>query len=196
VADWLRIEGYDGYSVSIDGDVRNDSTGDVLSRFRGADGFMRVKIDGRPVMLHRMLWRSFRCALRRSDTLRFLNGDRSDVRLSNLELSGKHSGRKSRSGEKVDGTAAAIDRMLGMSWGEMCEKYDASFHTLKVKVSRAPTDGMLRWMVGRMLLDCAVLEARIGRTMYAVQLARVRMLGAHVDARVSVLAKRVAYAFV
>src|SRR5687768_11909078 len=84
--EWSYIDFAPNYAISSDGTVlslkgRNPR---VLRPWLNTRGYWQVDIDGRPFLVHRLVAHAFLSAPFTDCRVRFINGDRSDVRLANL----------------------------------------------------------------------------------------------------------------
>lgn len=94
IEEWKKVPTAPGYSLSNQGRVRNDRTRRILKRILAERGFFKVNlINGTErvtVNIHRMVAKLF---IPNPDSLPeviHINGDKSDMRVSNLEWAGHH----------------------------------------------------------------------------------------------------------
>ena len=87
--EWRPIENYSNYEVSDVGEVRNRSTGKVLSDFVDKDGYHIVHVRSGGVCynrrVHRLVAEAFLENDPNRDQVNHKNGDKADNRISNLE---------------------------------------------------------------------------------------------------------------
>lgn len=84
--EWRKIDGKPNYSVSDNGDVRNDNTGRILKPHRGTSGYYQVMLGRKtsPLYVHRLVAQAF---IENKDNLPqvdHINGDKTDNRVENL----------------------------------------------------------------------------------------------------------------
>ena len=84
---WIKIEGYDNYSVSSEGRVRNDKTGYILKPLLDTGGYCQVKLcpNNRRVSLHRLVANAFIPNPDNLPQVNHRNEDKTDNRVDNLE---------------------------------------------------------------------------------------------------------------
>lgn len=86
---WKRIEGFENYSVSDSGLVRNDKTGKLLKPCNGSTGYIFVHLykNGtmKNVKLHRIIAQAFIPNPNHAKCVNHINGDKCDNRIENLE---------------------------------------------------------------------------------------------------------------
>ena len=138
---WKKIEGYENYSVSNMGRVRNDGTGKVLKSEIDIDGYYRVTLypGKKKFKIHRLVSIAFIPNPNELPYVNHKNEDKTDTRVENLEWctpkynvnygSGIEKMLKSRNGTfkpkqcVVDGviyiSISEAARQLGMSIGSL-----------------------------------------------------------------------------
>ena len=86
---WKKIEGYDNYSVSDTGLVRNDTTGKLLKAFDLDTGYTIIHLYKNKKMknlkLHRVIAQAFIPNPKQEKCINHINGNRHDNRIENLE---------------------------------------------------------------------------------------------------------------
>lgn len=86
---WKQIEGYENYSVSDTGLVRNDLTGKKLLPYRTKKGYWRLHLTKNGVqkkfLIHRLVAQAFIPNPDNLDTVDHINGDKTDNRVENLQ---------------------------------------------------------------------------------------------------------------
>lgn len=85
---WIKIKGYENYSVSSEGRVRNDRTGKVLKCIYSGTGYCVVNLwDKTPKCktIHRLVAQAFIPNPDNLPQVNHINEDKSDNRVENLE---------------------------------------------------------------------------------------------------------------
>ena len=89
--EWKKIDGYENYSVSSEGQVRNDKTGRILKAYRMKNGYFRVDLRKKGEVKHFRVHRLVAQAFIENDSpltktqVNHINEDKSDNRACNLE---------------------------------------------------------------------------------------------------------------
>ena len=86
VVEWKKIEERPNYSISNDGQIRNDKTGRILKPYKGTAGYYQVMMGRKtiPLYVHRLVAQAF---IENPDNLPqvdHINGDKLDNRVENL----------------------------------------------------------------------------------------------------------------
>ena len=86
---WSKIRGYDNYSVSENGDIRNDGTGKLKSARLNRYGYPVVDLysngERRSERIHRLVAEAFVPNPDGKKQVNHINGDKTNNRLDNLE---------------------------------------------------------------------------------------------------------------
>lgn len=84
---WNKINNFPNYSVSEDGQVRNDKTGRILKFYKKPSGYMQVEMGHRtkPQYVHRLVALAFIPKEDGKTQVNHINGNKSDNRVENLE---------------------------------------------------------------------------------------------------------------
>lgn len=86
---WKKIEGYEGYSVSDEGRVRNDITGTVLKPYPFRNGYLGVMLKGdnkyKHVRVHRLVAKAFIPNKNDKPQINHKDENKTNNRASNLE---------------------------------------------------------------------------------------------------------------
>lgn len=86
---WKQIEGYEKYSVSDTGLVRNDLTGKTLLPYTTKRGYLRINLTENGVqkkhLVHRLVAQAFIPNPENFDTVDHINGVKADNRVENLQ---------------------------------------------------------------------------------------------------------------
>ena len=86
---WKKIEGFPNYSVSDDGQVKNDLSERMLTLFDNGLGYKVVHLskdkNKRTVRVHRLVAQAFIANPQEKSCVNHINGNKSDNRVENLE---------------------------------------------------------------------------------------------------------------
>lgn len=86
---WKKIDGFDNYSVSTVGDVRNDKSGENLTAWRTKNGYWCVNPSQNGITqrfyVHRLVAQAFIPNPAEKEQVNHINGVKSDNRVENLE---------------------------------------------------------------------------------------------------------------
>ena len=81
---WKKIDGFENYSVSTFGKIRNDKTGTIRKLQNYTNGYYSVRINGKNLLVHRLVAKAFVDNPERKPVVDHLNGNRKDNRADNL----------------------------------------------------------------------------------------------------------------
>ena len=86
MTEWRKIEGKPNYSVSNNGEVRNDKTGRILKTHTGTAGYNQVMLGRKtsPLYVHRLVAKAFVQNENNYPQVDHINGDKTDNRAENL----------------------------------------------------------------------------------------------------------------
>lgn len=86
---WKQIDGYENYSVSDTGLIRNDETSHLLKQFDTSTGYKIVHLYKNKKMknfkVHRLVAQAFIPNSKQEKCVNHINGDKQDNRIENLE---------------------------------------------------------------------------------------------------------------
>lgn len=84
---WKKIEGFENYSVSNNGQVRNDKTGRILKTYKKPSGYIQVQMGRKtvPKYIHRLVAQAFIPNASNKPQINHKNGNKGDNRADNLE---------------------------------------------------------------------------------------------------------------
>ena len=81
---WKKIEGFENYSVSSNGEIKNDKTGLVRKPQTYTKGYYSVRLNGKNLLIHRLVAQAFIENPEQKPVVDHINGDRKDNRVCNL----------------------------------------------------------------------------------------------------------------
>lgn len=81
---WRKIEGFENYSVSTYGRVRNDKTGNYINQGR-SNGYLVVSIEGIHYPVHRLVAKTFIPNPENLSDVNHIDEDKQNNNLSNLQ---------------------------------------------------------------------------------------------------------------
>ena len=84
--EWVKIQERPNYSVSTEGNIRNDKTGRILKLHKGTSGYLVVMLGRKtvPLYVHRLVAKAFIENKNGFPQVDHINGDKTDNRISNL----------------------------------------------------------------------------------------------------------------
>lgn len=82
---WVKIAGHPNYSVSNDGNVRNDRTGRILTPVKTKNGYLRVGLDKKMCRIHRLVAENFLENPNGLQQINHIDGNKENNKAENLE---------------------------------------------------------------------------------------------------------------
>lgn len=136
--EWRTIPGQEAYAVSDLGRVKRVLSGcsnrwpaeHLLKGSTDSNGNISVRLTTGTVTVHSLVWKAFKGERAQGWCIVHLNGDRTDVRLCNLECQrlGK-TARKALTPEEIE--AIVEERRGGATWGELVQWHGISSPCLR-----------------------------------------------------------------
>lgn len=88
--EWKVIKGYENYSISNLGRVRNDITNKILKPYKNRSGYLRIMFNRhsnmKQLFIHHLVWDNFVGIDRSGLVIDHISNDRLDNRLDNLRI--------------------------------------------------------------------------------------------------------------
>ncbi len=120
--EYRKIEGYDNYSVSNLGNVRNDKTGRILKLFPNPDGYLLVFLykesNKKTHKIHRLVGLAFLPNTDNLSDIDHINQIKTDNRVENLRWCSRENNLRNR--KKLEGTTS---QYRGVSWHKSKNKW-------------------------------------------------------------------------
>ena len=82
---WVKIAEHPNYSVSNDGNVRNDRTGRILTPVKTKNGYLRVGLDKKLCRIHRLVAKNFLENPNGLQQINHIDGNKENNKAENLE---------------------------------------------------------------------------------------------------------------
>ena len=84
--EYRKIKGYENYSISNLGNIRNDKTGRILKQHKKTNGYMQVQMGRKtiPQYVHRLVAKAFIPNTDNKEQVDHINGNKSDNRVENI----------------------------------------------------------------------------------------------------------------
>ena len=82
---WVKIAEHPNYSVSNDGNVRNDRTGRILTPVKTKNGYLRVGLDKKLCRIHRLVAKNFLENPNGLQQINHIDGNEENNKAENLE---------------------------------------------------------------------------------------------------------------
>jgi hypothetical protein len=122
--DWKQIDGYDNYYVSINGEVRNDTTGLILKQLKEKNGYYRVCLykNGKKKnhYVHRLFAFAFIPLEPGKDFIDHEDGERTNNSVTNLRWANKKENAQNRTLTKLNTSG-----FKGVSFYKRTQKWNA-----------------------------------------------------------------------
>lgn len=83
---WKKIDTKTNYSISENGDVRNDKTGRILKPYKGTSGYLQIMLGRKttPIYVHRLVASAFLENPNNLPQVDHINGNKTDNSVENL----------------------------------------------------------------------------------------------------------------
>jgi hypothetical protein len=82
--EYRKIKGYENYSVSNYGNIRNDVTGKILKASLNGQGYKRVRLNGKTIKVHRLVSEAFIPNANNKKYIDHIDNDRTNNNVNNL----------------------------------------------------------------------------------------------------------------
>lgn len=82
--EWKKIAGFENYSVSTHGKIRNDNTGTIRKPQNYTNGYYSVRLNRKNLLVHRLVAIAFVDNPERKPVVDHINGNRKDNAATNL----------------------------------------------------------------------------------------------------------------
>lgn len=116
---WLKIIGYDNYSISNFGNVRNDKTSRILKNCE-VNGYLHINLCNKQFRIHRLVALTFIPNINNKEYIDHIDGNKKNNHISNLRWASCQENNRNQKLSKCNTSG-----IKGVSWSKEKQKWRA-----------------------------------------------------------------------